>query len=314
MNVVFWGTPEFALPMLDAMESEGHQLVGVVTQPDRPAGRGRKIRQSPVKEWAAEYGYRVLQPERPRGPEFMAELAELSPEISVVAAYGHILIQDVLDLPLHGSINVHASLLPAYRGAAPINWAIANGESETGVTIMRMVRAMDAGPIILQASEPIGPDDTASHMTARLAELGAELLVEALALIEAGAAEEVEQDHAAATFAPKVDRGAARIDWARTAEQVGCHIRGMDRVPGAWTTLEGQPVKLFGPTPRAGEPDDRNGDEPGTVRRADPDNGLWVTSGDGLVSVTEVQPAGKTRMAAIDWIRGRGVAVGQRFE
>ena len=310
MNVLFWGTPEFALPMLDAMESEGHQLVGVVTQPDRPAGRGRKIRRSAVKEWAAEYGYTVLQPERPRGPEFMSELERLSPDISVVAAYGHILIEEVLDLPQHGSINVHASLLPAYRGAAPINWAIANGEAETGVTIMRMVRAMDAGPIILQASEPIGPDDTAAHVTARLAELGAELLVEALALIEAGVAEEEEQDHDAATFAPKLDRAAARVEWSRTAEEVGCHIRGMDRVPGAWSTLGGEPVKLFRPTPLAGG----HAVEAGRVVIADPEEGLVVASGAGLVRIAHVQPSGKTRMSAEDWIRGRGVAEGQRFE
>ena len=313
MRVLFWGTPEFAIPMLDAMENEGHQLLAVVTQPDRPAGRGRKLRRSAVKDWAVEQGYRVLQPDRPAGDAFLAELRTLDPEISVVAAYGHILHDEVLALPTHGSINVHASLLPAYRGAAPINWAIANCEPETGITIMRMVRQMDAGPILTQAAEPIGPDDTASDMTERLAELGAELLVETLALLEADVVEEEEQDHDAATFAPKIDRTTARIDWSGTAERVACHIRGMDRVPGAWSELEGKSVKLF--IPRAGpDPDGRGPDvEPGTVLEAEPDSGLCIAARTGVVWVDEVQPPGRTRMKASDWIRGRGVEEAQRF-
>ncbi len=310
VRVLFWGTPEFAIPMLEALDGEGHHIVGVVTQPDRPAGRGRALKPGPVKAWAIEEGYPVLQPDRPRGPEFLDELRALRPEVSVVAAYGHILVQEVLDLPAQGSINVHASLLPKLRGAAPINWAVARCHEETGVTIMRMVRKMDAGPILLQAAEPIGPDDTASELTGRLAELGAELLVEALALLEADAAEEVEQDHAQATFAPKVDRATARIDWTESATRVSCHVRGMDRVPGAWSDLDGQPVKLFRPEVTG---DGEQTADPGTVLTADAASGLRIAAGEGAVAFAEVQPPGRVRMPAADWIRGRGVRAGQRF-
>ena len=206
MKVLFWGTPEFALPSLRAIEAEGHHLAGVVTQPDRRSGRGRKLTQGPVKAWAVTEGVSVLQPDRPRGAEFMEALAAIGADVHVVAAYGHILTQEVLDSAPHGSINVHASLLPALRGAAPVAWAIARGHDVTGVTIMQMVRGMDAGPILLQAEEPIASDDTATALTARLAELGAELLVEALALMEVGSLEAREQDHELATFAPKLSR------------------------------------------------------------------------------------------------------------
>lgn len=307
MRVLFWGTPEFAVPTLRAIEDEGHYVVGVVTQPDRPAGRGRKIRTSPVKDLALDEEYVLLQPERPRGEAFMDEVRALEPEVSVVAAYGHILVDEVLALPSHGSINVHASLLPDLRGAAPIAWAIARGFEESGVTIMRMVREMDAGPILLQAKQPIGIDDTRSSLTARLAELGAELLVEALALMEADALEEREQDHTKATFAPKVGRGVARIDWSRSPGEVGQHVRAMDRFPGAWTELDGQPLKLFRPTPSA-----RTVGSPGTVSAADSE--LRIATLDGSVVFGEAQPAGKPRMAAVDWLRGRPELDGRRCD
>ncbi len=329
MRILFWGTPDFALTSLRALDDEGFEIVGVVTQPDRPAGRGRRLTPSPVKAWAVEQGFPVLTPERPRGDDFLAEIRALAPELSVVVAYGHILRPGVLDLPPMGSINVHASLLPALRGAAPINWAIARGDTETGITVQRMVRAMDAGPILHQVREPILADETAGELRTRLAEVGAAALIEALALLGAGAIEEVEQDHGAATFAPKVDREVAEIDWDRPAAEVAAHVRGMDPVPGAWSRLDGDdPVKLFRPKvwhadevaglgagapsnggPRGGE----NAEEPGRVLLTDPAEGVLVAAADGAVAFAEVQPPGKRRMAAADWIHGRGVEAGRRF-
>jgi methionyl-tRNA formyltransferase len=229
----------------------------------------------------------------------------------VVDAYGHILRREVLDLPPLGSINVHASLLPELRGAAPINWAIARGHEVTGVTVMRMVEAMDAGPILFQAEETIEPDETAAELTLRLSELGAGALIEALALLQIGSLEAREQDHARATFAPKVGRASARVDWTQGAAAVVDHVRGMDEVPGAWSMLRGEAVKLFSPKPRNGGAAEG---VVGTVVAADPDGGLAVQTGSGTVALGEVQPPGKRRMLAADWIRGRAVAVGDRFE
>lgn len=330
MKILFWGTPDFALVSLRALDNEGFDIVGVVTQPDRPAGRGRRLTPSPVKEWALAEGYPVLTPELPRGDDFLAEIRALEPDVSVVVAYGHILKPEVLDLPPMGSFNVHASLLPELRGAAPINWAIARGFDESGVTVQRMVQKMDAGPIVHQVRQPILPDETAGELRMRLAEAGAAALVEALALIGAGAAEEVEQDHAAATFAPKVSRDVAKIDWARSAAEVAAHVRGMDPVPGAWSPLDGgDSVKLFRPTvwsaeevaaldasgPQANGGPRRSGNEvePGLVLAADASDGILIGTGEGAVSFAEAQPPGKRRMDAADWVNGRGVEAGQRF-
>jgi methionyl-tRNA formyltransferase len=332
VRILFWGTPDFAVPSLRALVGEGFDVVAVVTQPDRPAGRGRRLSPSPVKQAALEEGLTVLTPERPKGDEFLTLIRDLRPDISVVVAYGHILSREVLDVPRLGSINLHSSLLPELRGAAPINWAIARGHEETGVTVMRMVEAMDAGPIIHQAAEPILPDETAGELTTRLSEVGAAVLVEALAMLSVGAAEEVEQDDSGVTFAPKIDRAVARIDWSRPARDIANHIRAMDPVPGAWTTLDGVPVKLFRPdvvteVPRAEPPSEGetglsgNGADPlartpgpGRVVAADPSDGLVVAAGTDQVLIREVQPPGSRRMAVADWINGRGVSVGNTFE
>jgi methionyl-tRNA formyltransferase len=250
-----------------------------------------------------------MTPEKPRGGDFMAQIRALAPDLSVVVAYGHILRLEVLDVPALASINVHASLLPELRGAAPINWAIARGHQETGVTIMRIVQAMDAGPLIHTIREPILPGETASELTMRLSELGAEALVEALAMMAGGRAVEVPQDDAAATFAPKVDRALARVDWTRSAQDLAWHVRGMDAVPGAWTELDGAAVKLFRPAVVEFDP----GAEPGTVVAADDANGLVVATGSGHLAAGEVQPPGRRRMDVQDWIHGRGIQVGQRF-
>lgn len=312
MRVLFWGTPDYAVPSLQALLGEDHEVVGVVTQPDRPAGRGQAVRESPVKQVAREQGIPTLQPERARGEDFLTRIRALRPEISVVIAYGQILKDEVLRVPEYGSINAHASLLPELRGAAPINWAIIRGHQETGVTIIRMDERMDAGPILLQLSEPILAEETATDLRVRLSEISAQALVETLALIENGVIEERPQDDAQATFAPRIERADARIDWAADAQTIANLVRGMDAVPGAWTTHRGAELKLFRPlvTERATR------DAPGTIIEAsatDPAEGLVVACGRGVLAVREVQPSGKRRMLAADWLRGRAAQPGERL-
>ena len=309
MKVLFWGTPAFALPALRALSEEGHVVVGVVTQPDRPAGRGREVAMSPIKREALEEGIPVLQPERARGDEFLAQIRALDADISVVVAYGQILKPEVLAVPRLGSVNIHASLLPELRGAAPIQWAIVRGHASSGVTIMRMEAGLDSGPMLLRVEEPIAPEESASELGARLAEIGAEALVETLAMLEDGDVVEEPQDHGRATYAPKVDRDTARVDWSLPADEVALWMRGMDDVPGAWSPLPGKgAVKLFRPQVM-----DDTGGVPGEVLRAD-ETGVVVACGLAAVRVREVQPPGKRRMPAADWVRGRGVHVGERFE
>jgi len=308
MRVLFWGTPAFGLPTLEAMRAGGHEIVAVVTNPDRPSGRGRRMAASPVKRWAVEAGVTVLQPERPRGTAFLGALEEIAPDISVVAAYGQILGDEVLGLPPYGSINVHASLLPTLRGAAPINWAIIRGYAESGVTIMRMVLALDAGPMLEQVSCPIGPETTAGALFETLAHLGGTALVRCLEDVAAGRAVETDQDDDAATYAPKLDRQTARLDWSLGANDVSCWIRGCDPWPGAWTMLEGDPIQCFAPLVEEG-----SATRPGTILDADPRAGLRVATGDGAVRIRQVKPAGRRRMDAGEWIRGRRGLAGVRL-
>ena len=308
MKVLFWGTPEFAVPALRALDEEGHTVVGVVTQPDRPAGRGRSMTASPVKQIAIKEGIPVLQPERPRGPEFEGDVRALDPDVSVVVAYGQILRPEVLGLPRNGSINIHASLLPELRGAAPIAWAIIRGHETTGVTIMRMDAGMDTGSMLLPMPVSIRPDETAGELGQRLSVIGADAVVDVLAEIETGVATETPQDHARATYAPKLDRATAHLHWDLPAAEVERWIRGLDPLPGAWSLLgERGPVKMFRPAvePASGEP--------GLVLEADAEGGVLIAAGTGAVRVGEVQPQGKRRMTAGEWVRGRGVAAGERF-
>jgi methionyl-tRNA formyltransferase len=313
VRILFWGTPDFATPSLRALLGEGHDVVGVVTQPDRPAGRGRLPRPSPVKLHALEEGLPVLQPERARGDSFMAEMRALEPELSVVVAYGQILRREVLELPALGSINVHASLLPALRGAAPINWAIRLGHPQTGITIMRMVEQMDAGPILHQVVQPIGGEETASDLWARLSELGAAALVEALALLQFGGLEERPQDEVMATFAPRLTRETAHVPWQEDAATVARHVRAMDAIPGAWTHHGRDEVKVYRPLP---EPELDHGAAPGTVLAVSASDlalGMRVACGTGAVRIREVKPAGRRRMNTADWVRGRGIEEGARL-
>ncbi len=306
MRVVFFGTPEFAVPSLGALLGEGFDVVAAVTRPDQPQGRSRStVVPPPVKTAAAAEDVPVLQPERPTGDEFLARIRAFAPDVGVVVAYGHILPPQLLALPRRGMINVHPSLLPELRGAAPVEWAILNGLKQTGVTIMQMEAGLDSGPILLQIPHDIDPEVTGGELSGHLSEMGAQALVEALALLEAEQLKSRAQDHTRATYAPKLTRGTARIRWTDPAERVGCLIRALDPKPGAWSELDGREVKLFG----ARVVEDRG--PPGQIRMMD--DGLRITAGQGAVAVQEVQPAGKPRMAAADWMRGRGAQEGQQF-
>lgn len=249
----------------------------------------------------------MLQPEKPRGDEFLSEMRALGADLSIVVAYGHILPKAVIDMPAQGTLNIHASLLPALRGAAPIQAAIRDGLSETGVSIMRMVPALDAGPVLHLTRTPIVEDETYGELRLRLSEVGALALIEALSMMGAGRVTEREQDHALATYAPKVDREAARIDWTRGAREVSRVIRACDPKPGAWTTLRGGDVKLFGARHLGGAPAG-----PGTVLEINAE-GMIVACGDGAVRIGYALPAGRKRLRAAEWAAGRGVAVGDTF-
>ena len=309
MPLAFFGTPDFAVPSLRALVGEGFDVAVVVTQPDRPRGRSRsELHPSPVKQVALDEGLAVLQPEKPNAREFIDELREYAPDLGVVVAYGHILKPALLELPARGMINVHASLLPALRGAAPIQHAIMQGLEETGVSIMQLDEGMDTGPVLLRVPTPVATDETARELEVRLAELGALALVEALALQEAGALSPESQDDEDATYAPKITQEIARIRWEEPARRIARQVRGLDPRPGAWTGLGGRRVKLFGPR-AAGRPDPDA--MPGEILRSEA--AFIVRTGDGALQFVDVQPEGKPRMAAIDWLRGRGARPGDRF-
>jgi methionyl-tRNA formyltransferase len=312
VRVLFWGTPEFATAPLRALIGEGFDVVGVVTQPDKPVGRSRStVQSSPVKQVALDEGIPVFQPAKVRGDDaFLAEVTALVPDVSVVVAYGHILPKAVIDLPRLGTLNIHASLLPAYRGAAPIQAAIRDGIGETGVTIMQMVPALDAGPIVHAARTRIFDDETSLELSLRLSELGANALIEALALLELGKAQPEPQDESLATFAGKLTRESAQVDWTRTAHEVSRHIRAYDPKPGAWTTVHGgTEVKLFGArlAPRG------TAHAAGKVLAVD-EAGLLVACGVAAVRVLAVQPSGKRRLTPSEWAHGRGIAVGDLLD
>jgi methionyl-tRNA formyltransferase len=309
MRVLFWGTPEFAAAPLRALLGEGFDVAGVVTQPDKPQGRGRRVTPPPVKQIAIEEKIPCFQPATPRDAEFGEMLAVMQPDISIVVAYGHILPKKIIELPELGTLNIHASLLPALRGAAPIQAAIRQGLHETGISIMRMVPALDAGPVIHQVATSVLDDETYGELQLRLSELGALALVEALTLISLGEATETPQDESRISYAPKVTRDDARIDWRLDATEVARVIRAYDPRPGAFTTRDGVDVKVFGPRIGKDVPDDSAGDrDPGRVLSAVGE--LVVACGKGALRITDVQPAGRSRMTAAEWSRGRGISAG----
>ncbi len=306
MRVAFFGTPEFAVPPLRELLRRRLDVAAVVTQPDRPQGRSRStLIPPPVKVAALDAGMAVLQPERPVGDLFTAALRHLHLDLGIVVAYGHILRPEVLAIPRLGMINVHASLLPRWRGAAPITWSILHGDTETGVSIMQMEAGLDCGPVLLRLRTGIAEGETGGQLTERLAELGAMGLGQALDRIAHGGAIGEAQNHAAATYAPKIDRSLAHVSFDEGARAAARRIRAFDPAPGAWATVRGGPVKLYGARVVDG------GDDPGTVIGAG--EALVVAAGRDAVEVAEVQPAGRPRMAAAEWVRGRGVAAGDRF-
>ncbi len=305
MDVLFMGTPEFAAPTLQALLGSRHDLRAVVTQPDKPAGRGRRLSAPIVKQLALSHEIPCLQPTALNDPTVEDALSALEPEVIVVAAYGKILPPSLLNIPPMGCINVHASLLPKYRGAAPIQWAIINGEAETGITIMLMDEEMDHGPILLQRPVSISPEETAGELHDRLAALGADCLLEALEGLEAGSLTPRTQDHAEATYAPMLSKEDGRLDWSEPAETVVNRVRGVTPWPGATTTLGGEPIKVWQASVGPADASGRSGEVVAVG-----EDGLTVACGRGAVRIEELQVAGRRRMAAASFLRGHPVAPG----
>ena len=306
MRVVFAGTPEVAVPALDAVAASRHELVGVVTRPDAPSGRGRRLVASPVAQRAEELGVPVLKPEHPRDPAFQAELAALRPDACPVVAYGALLPQSALDLVPHGWINLHFSVLPSWRGAAPVQHALWAGDELTGASTFRIVKALDAGPVFGVMTERVRPDDTAGDLLTRLAEGGSGLLVQTLDGIEDGTLEAREQEAEGVSFAPKILVDDARVDWSHPAVGIDRQVRACTPAPGAWSTFEGERIKL-GPV----RPVDRERLAPGVLEVTK--NAVLVGTGTGPVQLGDVKAFGKKQMAAADWARGVRLESGARF-
>ena len=307
MRIVFMGTPEFAVPSLKALLDAGHGVVGVFTQPDRPVGRGHKLAACPVKKLAVERGVPVYQFERLRNEEGLACLRALAPDIVVTAAFGQILSQALLDVPKMGTVNVHASLLPAYRGAAPINWCILNGETKTGVTTMLTDAGVDTGAMLLRRETDIGEVETAAELSVRLSQLGAELLIETLKGYIAGEIAPTPQDERLASRQPMLKKEMGLIDWTRSAKEIACQARGLDPWPSAYTDYLGGTLKIYRARPVEGEGD------PGTVLRSSAKEGLFVACGEGALEVLEMQAPGGKRMSARAYLAGKKIEPGTRF-
>jgi methionyl-tRNA formyltransferase len=306
MKVVYMGTPLFAVPPLQSLITAGHEVVGVVTRIDKPAGRGKVLTPPAVKVAAMRSEVPVFQPKRIREPESVAAIRAMGPDVIVVAAYGQILPREVLTLPKYGCINIHASLLPAYRGAAPINWAIINGETRTGVTIMQMDEGMDTGGILAQESMPIGPHDTAGDLRSKLSELGSRLLIDTLSRIESGGLTAVPQDNSKASTAPLLKKDDGLIDWTMSAREIHNRVRGLSPWPGAHGYLEGKLLKVLATDIAEGS------GAPGTLYEQDRDS-LAMGTGSGLLRIVTIQPEGKKPMSAAEFLRGHREAVGKKF-
>ncbi len=306
MRLLFMGTPQFAVAPLQALSKAGHEIAGVVTRIDKPAGRGRSVTAPAVKTAALELGLQVFQPKRVREPEFIENLRKIAPEVIVVAAYGQILPKDILTLPRYGCINIHASLLPAHRGAAPINWAIIRGDREAGITIMQMDEGMDTGDMLLQGSIPIEPADTAGTLTAKMSQLGARLITEALPKIAAGALAPQKQDESKATLAPLLKKEDGLIDWTLPAAEIHNRVRGLSPWPGAYGFVDGRMLKILESEPGSGSAG------PGVLIE---DRGsLAVGTGVGLLRIKTLQPEGKKPMNAAEFLRGYRGVIGKKFE
>jgi methionyl-tRNA formyltransferase len=312
MNIIFMGTPEFAVPCLRKLVEHGYKIVGVVTQPDRPVGRKRTLTPPPVKVEAERHGIPVLQPEKLRDPDALKQVTSLQPDLIVTAAYGQILPESLLCVPTHGCINVHASLLPKYRGGAPIHRSIIEGEKETGVTIMYMVKALDAGDMISKVVVPIEIEDTIGTLHDKLSEAGSDLLIQTLPDLLSGKITAAPQDHEKATYAPNLSREDERIDWSQHSLSIYNRIRGLNPWPVAFTTLNGEVMKIWKAEVPSSESKSIGKNLPGTVVEIDSE-GIVVATGDGTISLQEIQPAGKKRMPVSDYVRGTTIHKGDRF-
>jgi methionyl-tRNA formyltransferase len=311
MRILFMGTPDFAVPCLEKMIAGGYNVVAVVTQPDRPKGRKGELAPTPVKEAALRLGLPVLQPEKVRAAEALEELEKYEADLLVTAAYGQLLPQRLLDMPRLGCVNVHASLLPRWRGGAPIHRAIIEGDAESGVTIMRMVMALDAGDMISRVVVPIDEADTAESLFHKLSEKGSDLLIETLPQIEAGTITETPQDEALVTFAPNLSRDDERIDWTKDARRLYNQVRGLNSWPVAFTTLDDKVMKIW--QAKVIEEDSVPSKfEPGSVVTTTSD-AIVIQCGRGTLALVEIQPSGKRRMPASDYLRGVKLAPGTRF-
>ena len=325
MKIVFMGTPDLAAEVLDTMMKNGCEVTLAVTQPDRPKGRGKSVIKTPVHECADQWGIPVFSPVRVKRPEAVERLREEAPDLIVVAAFGQILSKEILDLPRLGCVNVHASLLPAYRGAAPIQWAVINGEEKSGVTIMQMDEGLDTGDILLQEEIPLVADETGESLYNKMAKLGGELLVKALPMIEQGTLTPVRQDDAASCYAPMLKKEMGNIDWTMPAVKIERLVRGLNSWPGAYTFMNGKMLKIWGAevcgaggcggaASAAGEPSDvpSAGAEPGTVVGTDKKK-IYVSCGEGVLALTEVQYEGKKRMNTQAFLLGAKVEPGQKL-
>ncbi len=308
MRIVFMGTPEFAVPSLEALLSSGDQVVGVVCQPDRPKGRGHQVVAPPVKQVAERAGIPVLQPLKIRTPEFLQALSSWQPDVIAVAAYGRILHKPILQLPPMGCVNVHGSLLPKYRGAAPVQWAVINGETETGITTMLMDEGMDTGAMLLQAKLEILPDDTAGTLALRLAALGGRLLIETLAQLKAGTLVPTKQDDHQATMAPLLKKEDGLIDWTLTAASLANRVRGLSPWPGAYTFLGDERWNVWKAVAQVSV----TTGTPGTIVAVNK-HSILVATGDGLLEIREIQTANSKRMAVAQFLAGHRVTMGQQL-
>jgi methionyl-tRNA formyltransferase len=308
-RIVFFGTPAFAIPTLKSLLQGPDELAAVVTQPDREKGRGRKVIPSPVKELALQHGITLFQPGRVKEEAFQEKLKALQPELIVVVAYGQILPKSILIIPQYGAVNIHASLLPQYRGAAPIVWSILKGEKLTGVTTMFLDEGMDTGDILLQREIPIEDDDTAETLLRRLALAGAELFTETLEKMKAGKINPIPQDHSRATYAPPLKKEDGRIDWRKEAKEIDLQVRAFDPWPGAFTELDGQLLKICRGDVRKGRP----AGKAGTVIWVGSDF-IEVETGNDSFLIKEVQLEGKRRMSVRDFLAGHPITVGTVFE
>ncbi len=309
MKIVFMGTPDFSVPTLLQLSESGHSVIAVVTQPDRPKGRGQGLTASPVKLLAQKLGIDVLQPEKASAPEFIDTLKHLQPDLIVVVAYGQILKKAVLDIPKWFCMNLHSSLLPKYRGAAPINWAIINGEKESGVTTMKMDIGMDTGDILLMDKTPIADNDDAQTLHDRLAEIGASLVKESIARLEEKTLTPLPQDNDNASHAPKLKKQDGLIRWEKDAVSLGHLVRGLEPWPGAFTYFQSRRLRLCAVETAFGQPEG----PPGEITRIT-DHGIEVGTGKGTLIITELQPEGKKRMPAKSFLAGHKMLKGDVFD